>query len=86
LYRLRKADISRSRAVAIVSSNVLRTVSWYACAEPRTSRALPFVARHTNEHRECLLAGTLQKSHFSAVRTVVDPTRKYERINPGWCS
>ena len=24
--------------------------------------------RHANEHRECLLSGTLRKSHFSAVK------------------
>jgi hypothetical protein len=32
-------------------------------------------SRHTNEHRECLLSGTLRKSCFSAVRAVVDPKR-----------
>ena len=31
-------------------------------------------SRHANEHRECLLSGTLQKSRFSAVRAVVDPS------------
>jgi hypothetical protein len=29
---------------------------------------------HTNEHRECLLPGTLRKSRFSAVKAVVDPS------------
>ena len=33
-------------------------------------------SRHTNEHRECLLSGTLRKSRFIVVRAVVDPNRK----------
>jgi hypothetical protein len=28
--------------------------------------------RHANEHRECLLSGTLRKFRFRAVRAVVD--------------
>jgi hypothetical protein len=43
---------------------------------PPSYRAHPrlYRLRHANEHRECLLSATLRKSHFSAVRAVVDPS------------
>jgi hypothetical protein len=37
-------------------------------------------SRHANEHCECLLSGTLRKSRFGVVRTVVDPISDIEVV------